>query len=619
MVPNSLGPGILLMQYGTEEQKKYYLPRLASGVEIPCFALTAPEAGSDAGGMNDFGIVCRGEFEGNQDVLGIRLTWNKRYITLGPVATLLGLAFKLYDPDHLLGEQEEIGITLALIPTTHPGVNIGRRHLPANIPFQNGPNSGKDVFIPMDWIIGGRDRIGQGWRMLMECLSDGRGISLPALSTGAGKLASRTTGAYARIRRQFNIPIGRFEGIQEVLARIAGLTYMMDAARILTLTAIDQGEKPAVITAIVKYHLTEAMRQLVNDAVDVHGGKAIMLGPRNYLASIYQSIPISITVEGANILTRNMIIFGQGAIRCHPYVLSEMKAVAEVDEKIALKQFDKAIFGHTGFIISNVVRTFLLGLSGGRLHRSPTNDVTAKYYQQVMRMSAAFALLADVSMIILGGSLKRRESLSARLGDILSNLYLVSAVLKHYQDQDTPSADKVLFEWGCQYGFYNLQKAIDEFLANFPQRVVAKGLQLLIFPLGRSYSKPSDKLNAVVAELILAPSETRDRLTEGIFIPQNSDQPVYQLERALISIIAAEPSIDNITTAMRKGILKSKTLMDAVDEAINSKQINENEAKIIRDAIQLRDEVIAVDDFSTHEISDKEAIWQSQKQVAQST
>ncbi|MEE9552613.1 MAG: acyl-CoA dehydrogenase, partial [Gammaproteobacteria bacterium] len=369
MVPNSLGPGILLLEYGTEEQKKYYLPRLANGAEIPCFALTAPDAGSDAGGMTDQGIVCRSEFEGKQDVLGIRLTWNKRYITLGPIATLLGLAFKLYDPEHLLGNQEGIGITLALIPTTHPGVNIGRRHLPANIPFQNGPNSGEDVFIPMDWVIGGQDKIGQGWRMLMECLSDGRGISLPALSTGAGKLASRTTGAYARIRRQFNMPIGEFEGVQEVLARIAGLTYMMDASRVLTLTALDQGEKPSVITAIIKYHLTESMRQLINDALDVHGGKAVMLGPNNYLASAYQSIPIGITVEGANILTRNMIIFGQGAIRCHPYVLKEMQAVAEDDEKMGLKQFDKAIFSHIGFVMSNIVRTFLLGISNARLHR----------------------------------------------------------------------------------------------------------------------------------------------------------------------------------------------------------------------------------------------------------
>ncbi|MBM2829383.1 MAG: acyl-CoA dehydrogenase, partial [Gammaproteobacteria bacterium] len=402
MVPNSLGPGILLMQYGTKEQKEYYLPRLASGDEIPCFALTGPEAGSDAGGMQDYGIVSRGEFEGKQNVLGILVTWNKRYITLGPVATLLGLAFKLYDPEHLLGDKENLGIALALIPTKHPGVNIGRRHFPLNIPFQNGPNNGNDVFIPMDWVIGGQDRIGQGWRMLMECLSDGRGISLPALSTGAGKFASRTTGAYARIRKQFNVSIGEFEGVQEFLARIGGLTYMMESARVLTLGSLDQGEKPSVITAIIKFHLTESMRQVVNDAMDVHGGKGIMLGPRNYLARSYQSIPVGITVEGANILTRSMIIFGQGAIRCHPYVLTEMQAVANPDANAGLKQFDQAIFGHIGFTISNVVRTLLLGLSNARLCRAPHADDTAKYYRQLTRMSSAFAMLADMAMLILG-------------------------------------------------------------------------------------------------------------------------------------------------------------------------------------------------------------------------
>ena len=618
MVPNSLGPGVLLLEYGTEEQKKYYLPRLASGAEIPCFALTAPDAGSDAGGMTDQGIVCRSEFEGKQNVLGIRLTWNKRFITLGPIATLLGLAFKLYDPEHLLGNQEDIGITLALIPTTHPGVNIGRRHLPANIPFQNGPNSGKDVFIPMDWVIGGQDKIGQGWRMLMECLSDGRGISLPALSTGAGKLASRTTGAYARIRRQFNMPIGEFEGVQEVLARIAGLTYMMDASRVLTLTALDQGEKPSVITAIIKYHLTESMRQLINDAVDVHGGKAVMLGPNNYLASVYQSIPIGITVEGANILTRNMIIFGQGAIRCHPYVLKEMQAVAEDDEKVGLKQFDKVIFAHIGFVISNVVRAFLLGISNARLHRPPYKDVTARYYQQIMRLSAVFALLADVSMIILGGSLKRRESLSARLGDILSNLYLASAVLKHFQDQNRPEADQVLLEWSCQNCFYNAQEAISEFLNNFPNRLIALLLRGLIFSFGRPFSKPKDKLNSAIAKLILSPSAARDRLTEGMFIPTSDDQSICKLEQALVAIIDAEPLMNNITTAMRKGDLKAKILMDAVDEAVDTKLILESEAKIIRTAIQLRNEVIAVDDFNPDDFGKKETVWQSQKQAAQS-
>ncbi|MBI4006848.1 MAG: acyl-CoA dehydrogenase [Gammaproteobacteria bacterium] len=600
MVPNSLGPGILLMQYGTDAQKEYYLPRLASGEEIPCFALTGPEAGSDAGGMQDYGIVSRGEFEGKQ-VLGIRATWNKRYITLGPIATLLGLAFKLYDPDHLLGDKENLGITLALIPTKHPGVNIGRRHFPVNIPFQNGPNNGKDVFIPMDWVIGGQDRIGQGWRMLVECLSDGRGISLPALSTGAGKFASRTTGAYARIRKQFNVSIGEFEGVQEFLARIGGLTYLMESARILTLGSLDQGEKPSVITAIIKFHMTENMRQVVNDAMDIHGGKGVMLGPRNYLARSYQSIPVGITVEGANILTRSMIIFGQGAIRCHPYVLTEMQAAANTDPKEGLKQFDKAIFGHIGFTISNVVRTFLLGLSNAYLCLAPHTVDTAKYYRQLTRMSAAFAMLADFAMLILGGALKRRERLSARLGDVLSHLYLISAVLKHHQDQGRPEDDKVLVEWNAQRSFYLIQEAIYDFLDNFPVQSLAFALRFLIFPFGRSYSKPDDVLESRIAKLLLSPGNARDRLTTGIYLPNESDEVVYMLEDALIKTIAAESLQTRLIKAIRSGQLKSLIIVEAVNEASTTGMITDQEAKTLRAAIDASREVIAVDDFAKEE------------------
>jgi acyl-CoA dehydrogenase len=618
MVPNSLGPGMLLMEYATEAQKKYYLPRLASGEEIPCFALTSPEAGSDAGGMNDFGVVCRGEYEGKKDVLGIRVTWNKRYITLGPIATLLGLAFKLYDPEHLLGDEENIGITLALIPTSHPGVNIGRRHYPVNVPFQNGPNSGDDVFIPMDWIIGGVDQVGQGWPMLMECLSDGRGISLPALSTGAGKLASRTTGAYARLRRQFNVPIGDFEGVQEVLARIAGLTYIMNAARDLTLSALDQGEKPSVITAIIKYHLTESMRTVINDAMDVHGGKAIMMGPKNYIANSYISIPIGITVEGANILTRNMIIFGQGAIRCHPYVLQEIHAVAEKDAVKALVDFDKAIFGHIGFIISNAVRTFILGLTNGKLHRPFNKGKTNQYYQQAMRMSSAFALLADVSMIMLGGTLKRKENLSARLGDSLSNLYLLTASLKHFQEQGSPVEDEVLMEWSCQTCLNNIQEAMDGFLLNFPNRYIATVMRWLVFPFGRSYHKANDKLSHAVSRILLEPSESRDRLTQGMFIPDNKKESVKQLEDALSMIIKAEPLMNKIIKAMHKGELESKSIIKAAEEAIKSNLINKEEGIVVREAIQMRDEIIAVDDFEMLPIIKKEEQWESHDKAVQS-
>ena len=445
MVPNSLGPGELLLHYGTEEQRNYYLPRLASGEEIPCFALTGPENGSDAGAMPDTGIVCNGEFNG-EEVLGIRLNWNKRYITLGPVATILGLAFKLYDPDQLLGDKPELGITCALIPTDTAGVTIGRRHYPLNMVFMNGPNQGHDVFIPMEWVIGGPKMAGQGWRMLMECLAAGRSISLPALSTGAGKLSCRATGAYARIRQQFKTPIGLFDGVEEALTRIAGNTYMMEAARTLTATAIDQGEKPAVISAIVKYNMTERMREVLNDAMDVQGGSGICMGPKNLLARPYQSIPIAITVEGANILTRTMITFGQGAIRCHPYVIEEIQSCHSDD----LERFDKALFGHMGFTVSNASRALFLALTRSKLAASPSVGSDKRYYQQLTRMSAAFAFVADVAMLVLGGSLKRREKLSGRLADVLSQLYLASAVLKHYHDQGRPAEDKALMQWACE-------------------------------------------------------------------------------------------------------------------------------------------------------------------------
>ena len=603
MVPNSLGPGILLLQYGTEAQKNHYLPRLARGEEIPCFALTAPEAGSDAGGMQDHGIVCRGDYAGQNNVLGIRLTWNKRYITLGPVATLLGLAFKLYDPEHLLGGEEDLGITLALIPTKHPGVEIGRRHFAVNIPFQNGPNSGRDVFIPMDWVIGGAARVGQGWRMLMECLSDGRGISLPALSAGAVKMASRTTGAYARIRQQFNVPIGEFEGVQEALARIGGLTYLAESARLLTLGALDQGEKPPVITAIIKYHLTEAMRQVVNDAMDVHGGKGIMLGPRNYLARVYQALPVSITVEGANILTRNMIIFGQGAVRCHPYVLEEMQAVAATDADAGLRRFDRAIFAHMGFAISNVVRTLILGLTAGRLSRAPEGGLVAGYYRQLGRMSAAFSMLADVAMLILGGALKRRERLSARLGDVLSFQYLLSAVLKHHRDQGYPAEDQALVEWSAAYCLYRMQEAIYEFLDNFPLRAVAHLLRVLIFPYARAYKKPDDALDAKVASFLLSPGPARDRLTAGIYLPVAPAEAVAALDDALLKVIAAREIQTKLLRALRKQEIAGRTLAQAIAAAQAGGLITAQEAATMETAMAAAKIVIDVDDFDADELA----------------
>ncbi|MDZ7804975.1 acyl-CoA dehydrogenase [Thiohalophilus sp.] len=597
MVPNSLGPAKLLLEYGTEEQKNHYLPRLAKGEEIPCFALTSPEAGSDAGSMPDYGIVCRQEFDGKKDVLGMRVTWDKRYITLGPVATLLGLAFKLYDPDHLLGDQDDLGITLALIPTDTPGVNIGRRHFPLNVVFMNGPNSGKDVFIPMDWIIGGQDRVGQGWRMLMECLSDGRGISLPALSTGAGKLVSHAVGGYARVRRQFKLPIGRFEGVEEALARMGAYTYMMDAARGLTSVALDRGEKPSVISAIVKYHLTEGMRQVINDGMDVLGGAGICLGPRNFLGRAYESTPISITVEGANILTRTMIIFGQGAIRSHPYIFKELEALGMEDPDQSLENFDRALFSHIGFTTKNLFRSLFHGLTSARFIWVRGRRPTRRYYQHLTRMSAAFALMTDIALLTLGGDLKRKEKLSGRLGDILSQLYLASACLKRFEDQGHPKSDEPLLHWCCQHSLFEIQRAFDGLLQNLPNRPVAWIMRGMVFPLGQHFKQPGDKLGHRIADMLITPGEARERLCEGMYQPPASDEPLQRIEDALHKVIAAEPIEKRIRQQLPDYEPDYHGLEGLLHAALKQAIISEQEAETVRGADAARREVIKVDDF----------------------
>jgi acyl-CoA dehydrogenase len=604
MVPNSLGPAELLLHYGTEAQKDHFLPRLATGEEIPCFALTGPEAGSDAGAMQDIGVVCRGEFEGKQDVLGIRLNWRKRYITLGPVATLLGLAFKLHDPERLLGEDESPGITLALIPTDTPGVTIGSRHWPMNQAFHNGPNSGRDVFIPVEWIIGGPAMAGKGWMMLMESLAAGRSISLPALGTGSGKLAGLATGAYAAIRKQFNSPVGQFEGVQEALARIGGNAYLMDAARTLTAVAIDIGERPSVVSAIVKYHLTERMRKVVDDAMDIHGGRGICMGPRNYLARGYQGVPIAITVEGANILTRSLIIFGQGAIRCHPYVLEEMEAAQNPDQEAGLRNFDRAIFAHIGFFFSNAVRALVLGLTGARLVSSPLGGTAGWYVRQLTRMSACLALSSDVAMALLGARLKRKERLSARLGDVLSHLYLASAALKRFHDQGEPQADRPLLHWACRDALYQIQTAFDELFRNLPGRLPGACLRLLVFPLGMPYDAPNDANDRRVARLLLTPSEARDRLTEGIFIG-GPDEPVGRVEHALKKATAADAATRKLHRALRAGQIEADVAEAQIEEALQLGVVSEHEAHLLREAERARDEAIKVDEFSPHELAAK--------------
>jgi acyl-CoA dehydrogenase len=596
MVPNSLGPAELLLHYGTEAQKNHYLPRLAKGLEMPCFALTSPEAGSDAGGIPDYGVVCRGQHQG-REVLGMRVTWDKRYITLGPVATLLGLAFKLYDPERLLGGESDLGITLALIPTDHPGVNIGRRHFPLNAAFMNGPNSGTDVFIPMDWVIGGQARVGQGWRMLMECLAAGRSISLPSSVTGGAKLAARTTGAYSRVRTQFRLPIGKFEGVEEALARIGGHTYVMDAARVMTAGAVDLGEKPSVLSAIVKYHCTERGRQVINDAMDVHGGKGICLGPNNYLGRGYQQVPIGTTVEGANILTRSMIIFGQGAIRCHPYVLEEIAASREPDPAQASRRFDAALWGHVGFLTSNAARSLWLALTGARFAAVPGPEEIRPGLRRLTRLAAGFALAADAAMLFLGGDLKRKEKISARLGDILSQLYLASCVVKRYCDEGAQQTDLALADWALHDCEHRIQEAFFGLFANFPVRPAAWLLRALVFPYGRTFDAPSDRLGHRVARLLMEPSFARDRLTAGMFLLKDEADPVGRLEIALELVGAAEAVDAKIRAAVKSGMAKGMTAQAQAQAALAAGVVTREELDTLARYDAVRRACIMVDDF----------------------
>lgn len=598
MVPNSLGPAKLLLLYGTEQQKNHYLPRLATGEEIPAFALTGPHAGSDAGAMPDTGIVCYGKFEGKDNVLGIRLNWEKRYITLGPVATVLGLAFKLYDPNHLLGDNENIGITVALIPTNTPGVSIGRRHFPLDSAFQNGPNWGKDVFIPMDWIIGGKQQVGNGWRMLMQCLATGRAVSLPALSAGASKMVSRNCGAYARIRKQFNLPIGEFEGIEEPLSRMAGQTYIIDAARKVTAAALDDGQKPSVISAIIKYELTERMRRVVNDGMDIQGGSGICLGPKNYLGRMYQVIPVSITVEGANILTRSMMIFGQGAIRCHPYIQREMEALGLENPELALQQFDEVLFKHIGSLLHNLAAGIWLGLSAARFINAPGDQHTQRYFRQLARLSVGFALAADFALLTLGNSLKRKERISGRFADVLSNLYLCSCVLKHYRDQGSPPDDLPLLHWACRQTLYRAQQSLLAIFHILPMRLPAYLLRAALFPTGKACAPPADHLVHRTAALLLNDSATRDRLTQGIYINDKPDDATGRIEVAFRAVLAAMPVEAKIHAAQKQKQLPKGAVLDLLQIAIAKAIISNEEAELIVAAEKARFAAISVDDFS---------------------
>jgi acyl-CoA dehydrogenase len=612
MVPNSLGPAELLLHYGTDEQKHHYLPRLASGEEVPCFALTGPEAGSDAAATQSIGVVCRGTYEG-REVLGMRMSWRKRYITLSSIATVIGLAFRLRDPDHLLGDREELGITCALVPAGLEGIEIGLRHDPMGVPFHNGPIVGRDVFVPLDFIIGGPAMAGQGWRMLMESLAVGRSISLPSLAVASAKLATRVVGAYATVREQFDTPIGRFEGIEEPLARIGGQTYFMDAARALTVGAVDAGEQPAVLSAVVKAYLTEGMRRITNDAMDVRAGAAIVRGPRNLISRQYQAVPIGITVEGANILTRSMIIYGQGAIRCHPFVQREMDAIAAGD----VAAFDGAFVRHVGFVCANAARSLVLGLTNGRTAAVPRrarrrgehgkggadsaqlSRTTRRNLRRLTRMSTAFALVSDAAMATLGGQLKRREKLSGRLADALAWLYIGSATLKRYHDEGEPARDEPLAEWSCRHALFEVQRALQGIIDNFPLRPAAWALRVLVFPLGARYRPPSDRLGAEVARELLEDRDGRLALTRGIFIPDEDEIGLGRLEAALDSAVEALKVETKIRDAIRAGRLDRLPGEMILGHAMAAGVITEAERRTVLAADEIRDEVIQVDAFDS--------------------
>ncbi|MFC0682760.1 acyl-CoA dehydrogenase [Lysobacter korlensis] len=600
-VPNSLGPAELLMHYGTQEQKDYYLPRLADGREVPCFGLTGPWAGSDATSIPDFGIVTMGEWNGAR-VVGVKLTFDKRYITLAPIATLIGLAFRMYDPEALLGDKQDVGITLALVPRETPGVDIGRRHFPLNSTFQNGPIQGREVFIPLSQLIGGEAYAGKGWQMLVECLSIGRSITLPSTASGGAKMGAIVTGAYARIRKQFGLSIGRFEGVEEVLARIAGNAYTISALAEASAAAVARGELPAVPSTIAKYHCTELGREVIKDAMDIHGGKGIILGPRNYLGRQWQASPISITVEGANIMTRTLMIFGQGAILCHPWVLKEMKAAGNPDREQGLRDFDAALFGHIGFAISNAVRSLWFGLTAAKLGAAPGDAYTRRYYRKLNRYSAVLALLADTSMLLLGGKLKFKESLSGRLGDVLSQLYIASALLKRYEDQGRPEADQPLLAWSFHDAMHKIEVALSGALRNFPVRPVGWLLWALVFPLGRRAEAPGDRLSHRAASLLMAPNEARDRLAVGVFTTPTENNPAGRINSYLAKVIAAEPVERKFLKAAKGTQLRTLNFAAQLDEGVREGWITNEERRQLEELREMTIDTISVDDFDAEQL-----------------
>ncbi len=594
MIPNTVGPAKLILKYGTEEQKRHFLPRLACGEEIPCFALTGPEAGSDAAAMPDIGVVCRREWRGRSDVLGVRIDFDKRYVSLAPVATLIGVAFKLFDPDQLLGGEEKRGITLALVPADTPGVEVGTRHDPAHMGFHNGPVKGQEVFVPMENIVGGAGGVGHGWSMLMECLTEGRAISLPALACAAAKMSTRVAGAYSRVRYQFHQPIAHFEGVQEALAAIAGHTLAMEGARQLITSELDAGRQPAVAASVVKYSLTDRCRTVLDDAMEVLAGAGLMLGPRNIIGEFHKFPPVGVTVEGANILTRSLIAFGQGVVRCHPYVRKELEALAVTGDE-GRERFDRALAAHLRHFCRNLLRAFVHGLTGARLAAAPARSLDRGSFRQLARLSAAFALATDVLLLTLKGSLKQSERLSGRMADVLTEMYVCSGVLRMYDQIGPDDSMNDLKDWVIADGLSRAQHALEELCCNLPSRAVGRLLRFLIFPLGRPWKRPSDRLEHGLAQVISVPSSGRDRLTAGIYMPMNPDEPLSRLETALRKVTTTAPLAARLREGELMRLVGEGPFEERVRSAVAARLLSASEAEDLMEAERARREALMVD------------------------
>ncbi|WP_445404616.1 acyl-CoA dehydrogenase [Acinetobacter vivianii] len=605
MVPNSLGPGELLLHYGTEEQKQRYLPGLANGTEVPCFGLTSPEAGSDAGAIPDTGVVCYGQYQG-QDVLGLKMNFSKRWITLAPIATVIGLAFKLYDPEGLLGDKSKVeyGITCALIPADHEGIHIGPRHNPG-APFMNGTVEGSDVFIPLDWIIGGQQNAGKGWRMLMECLGVGRGISLPALATAAGEMSYLLVGAFASVRQQFKISVGHFEGVQEATSDIASDAYMLESFRYLVTCGLNQGGTPAVMTAMAKYYATETMRKVVNHGMDVVGGRAIQLGPRNFLALTYQSIPVAITVEGANILTRSLMIFGQGSMRCHPYLFEELQLLQAEDKAAAFKEFSPLLFKHLAYTFNRAAKSVAFSITGGSDEGSKQADDFSKgYYSTINRFSADFALTADMALGILAGDLKRKEMLSGRLADIHAHLFIATAILKYYEHGQRTEAEKKHAELALNKALYQVQEAFFSFYDNFPMKLAACMVKLICFPFGRPIAAPSDQLKQEVAQLMMQEHAFRDQLKQHVYYTTEANDVMGRMESTFQSLLQLQPLWNKFKKAESKDQFTGLSFEEHIANAIETGFISTAEAESLLQYNAKRYDSMLTDIFDEHLVDD---------------